>query len=447
MLRVLLVDDEPLALEGLKVLIDWQAEGFAICGECASAAETLKMLPDAKPDLIVTDIRMPGMSGLELLNAARQAGFDGQFIIVSGYSDFQYAKKALQLGVAGYLLKPVEPADAAVVLSHVRSKLFDRETEAGQRQNAIQRAIGEMLVEGRVSNNGVPATARWVLATWGSPLPYPALQAMLALFKDDEATIHIVEDKEYLVLRQKAGEETQDFNRVKALLKQHHRRLNVSEPTETPTMLFSLRKQLADRLDGACRRELGGHVDRLVHAIALRQTDEGAEHCARLETFCAACGTHTATHARRQLISAISGLLKDRDEALKTFLCAQDADFQTLCRLAIELLAPAQERVSDRMEHYAREHAGERITLSGVAAALKYNPTYLGRKFIEERGICFREWLIELRMAESAKLLRGTNLSVNAVAKSVGYEYYKRFLKHFKRRYSAAPEQYRRQKL
>ena len=148
MLRAMLVDDEPLALEGLKLLINWQAEGFEICGECASACEALRKLPDANPDLIVTDIRMPGMSGLELLHAARQAGFDGQFVIVSGYSDFQYAKKALQLGVAGYLLKPVEPADAAVVLAHVRRKLIGRETESEKRQNTVHRAIGAMLTQG-----------------------------------------------------------------------------------------------------------------------------------------------------------------------------------------------------------------------------------------------------------------------------------------------------------
>jgi len=446
MLRAMLVDDEPLALEGLKLLINWQAEGFEICGECASACEALRKLPDANPDLIVTDIRMPGMSGLELLHAARQAGFDGQFVIVSGYSDFQYAKKALQLGVAGYLLKPVEPADAAVVLAHVRRKLIGRETESEKRQNTVHRAIGAMLTQGGAPEGGIPAAASWVLATWGSPLPYPALQAVLALFAGDEATVHIVEDKEYLVLRLQAKAHAPDFSRIKALLAQHHRRLYLGEALSNPADLFSQRKQLSDQLDSACRQALSGHVDALVHAVALRQADECMARCAQLETFCAAYGTNAATYARRQLISACSGLLKDRDEALQTFLRSQDTDFQTLCGLAIELLAPAQERVSDCMQRYAREHAGERITISGIAAALKYNATYLGRKFREERGIGFREWLIRTRMEESAKLLRGTNKSVNAITKAVGYEHYKRFLKHFKRRYGVTPEQYRRQK-
>ena len=132
MLRVMLIDDEPLALEGLRLLIDWQSEGFQICGECASAKDALSMLRETKPNLIVTDIRMPGMSGLDLLDEARRVGFDGKFVIVSGYSDFQYAKQALQLGVAGYLLKPIEPADASAVLSHVRNKLINREAEGNR---------------------------------------------------------------------------------------------------------------------------------------------------------------------------------------------------------------------------------------------------------------------------------------------------------------------------
>ena len=68
MLRVMLVDDEPLALEGLRLLIDWHAEGFSVCSECASASEALAALRKAKPDVIVTDIRMPGMDGLHLMS-------------------------------------------------------------------------------------------------------------------------------------------------------------------------------------------------------------------------------------------------------------------------------------------------------------------------------------------------------------------------------------------
>lgn len=445
-MRVMLIDDEPLALEGLKLLIDWQAEGFTVCAECQSAVQALALLPSAKPDLIVTDIRMPEMSGLDLVDAARQAGFDGQFIIVSGYSDFYYAKKALQLGVAGYLLKPLEPADATAVLSHVRKKLIDREAAANLRMQTLQRTIGSLLADGKAPDEPLPHAAGWMLATWGAPLSYQHLQAISALFTGDEATIHIVEDKEFLVLQLPNAGEMPELSHVKELLKPLGRSLRTGGPVSSPGELPALRKQLSDQLDSQCRKVLPDLVDKLVRTIALRQTDECKQHCRELNAFCAVCGTHAATYARRQLLSACSGLLSGRSAALQTFLKSQDAGFEELSALAIQLLEPRQERISDRMEHYAAEHLDEAISLADVAAALTYNTTYLGRKFIQERGIGFRDFVTQLRMEKSATLLKTTQRSVNDISRAVGYDYYKRFLKHFKHRYGVSPEQYRKQK-
>ena len=446
MLRAMLVDDEPLALEGLRLLIDWQAEGFEVCGECASAGEALKLLPVLKPDLIVTDIRMPDMSGLDLLTAARKSGFDGQFVIVSGYGDFNYARSALQIGVAGYLLKPVESADASAVLAHVRRKLIDRDMTANRQSKSIHHAISALLTEGGPPPANLPKAARWLLATWGAPLPYPVVQSLLAALAEYEATSHIVEDKEYLVLRMRTAAGAPDTIKAEALLRLHSRQLTLAEATADPAGLPALRAQLSDQLDKACRGALADHVAALVRAVSLRQTDECDARCAQLEAFCATCGAGATARARRQLLTALAGQLRDREEALQTFLGSQDAGFQTLCRLAITLLAPQQERVSDMMKRYALEHGHDRITVNAIASALKYNATYLGRKFQEEQGVGFREWLETCRVEQGAALLRSTDRSIIAISKAVGYENYKRFLRHFKQRFGMTPEQYRHQK-
>lgn len=73
-----------------------------------------------KPDLVITDIRMPGMTGLELMQKVRQQHISCEFIVVSGYSDFSYAKEAIAYGVAGYCLKPLNPDEAALCLKRVR---------------------------------------------------------------------------------------------------------------------------------------------------------------------------------------------------------------------------------------------------------------------------------------------------------------------------------------
>ena len=104
MLRILFVDDEPFILQGLSVLIDWEKEGFEIAGTAANGLEAIRFLKNNEVDLILADIRMPAMSGLELLEKLRTEGIsDAYFIILSGYSDFEYARKALQYGCMDYI--------------------------------------------------------------------------------------------------------------------------------------------------------------------------------------------------------------------------------------------------------------------------------------------------------------------------------------------------------
>ena len=94
MLRVMLVDDEPFILQGLSVLIDWNGLGFEIVKTAANGLEALEFLKKDEVDLIIADIRMPGMSGLELLENVRKSRItDAYFAIVSGYNDFAYARQ------------------------------------------------------------------------------------------------------------------------------------------------------------------------------------------------------------------------------------------------------------------------------------------------------------------------------------------------------------------
>lgn len=109
MYRVLLADDEPLILAGLRRKIDWTALGFEIIGECTDGRALLDQISALHPDLLVLDIQMPHMTGLQVLNAIyRVANIPS--IVISGFSDFSYAQEALRYGVIDYLLKPVTSA-------------------------------------------------------------------------------------------------------------------------------------------------------------------------------------------------------------------------------------------------------------------------------------------------------------------------------------------------
>jgi len=109
MLKVLFVDDEPYVVEGLRDMLDWSAFGFRICGEASNGIDALEIIRLCNPDLIITDIKMPAMDGLELIRQSTEVlRSKAKFIILSGYNDFQYAQKAMRYGVSDYLLKPLD---------------------------------------------------------------------------------------------------------------------------------------------------------------------------------------------------------------------------------------------------------------------------------------------------------------------------------------------------
>ncbi|MDR2078342.1 MAG: response regulator [Treponema sp.] len=98
MYRVLLVDDEPWALAGLRKIFKWHEKQFEISGETTDSVEALDLIRRQKPDAVFTDIRMPEISGIELMKLIRGEGLDIEFIIISGFAEFSYAQESLRLG-------------------------------------------------------------------------------------------------------------------------------------------------------------------------------------------------------------------------------------------------------------------------------------------------------------------------------------------------------------
>ena len=120
MLKVMLVDDEPYIVEGLKVLIDWEKENFEIVKVAENGIEALEYLKDNTVDLIIADIKMPLMTGIELLEKIKTEGVsDAYFVILSGYNDFQYARESMRLGCMDYLLKPIKKDELVQILRKI----------------------------------------------------------------------------------------------------------------------------------------------------------------------------------------------------------------------------------------------------------------------------------------------------------------------------------------
>lgn len=124
MLKVVIIDDEPLVLEGLRTMVDWTGHGYKIIGEAINGEEGFDLISESNPDLVITDMRMPIMDGLVLIEKCRnELELHAEFVILSGYSEFEYAKKALELNSHQYLLKPIDSDDIHKMLDEVKVKI------------------------------------------------------------------------------------------------------------------------------------------------------------------------------------------------------------------------------------------------------------------------------------------------------------------------------------
>ena len=127
-IKVFLVEDEMVIRRGIKNSIDWEKEGYIFCGEASDGELAYPMIIKEKPDILITDIRMPFMDGLELCKLVKKELPNIKILILSGYDEFDYAKEAIRLGVTEYLLKPISSGKLLEALNGV-SESIRREKE------------------------------------------------------------------------------------------------------------------------------------------------------------------------------------------------------------------------------------------------------------------------------------------------------------------------------
>lgn len=123
MYKILVADDEELIRQGILLLCDYEALGFTIVGEAANGDHAYSLIKELQPDVVLMDIRMPGMTGLEVIEKLNQEGFDGHFVIISSFTDFSYAQKAIRFGVHNYITKPIDEDELSKVLINLKQSL------------------------------------------------------------------------------------------------------------------------------------------------------------------------------------------------------------------------------------------------------------------------------------------------------------------------------------
>ena len=119
MLRAFLVEDESIIRETLRDTVPWGQYGYVLAGEAGDGEMALPLIRQLKPDILITDIRMPFMDGLALSKLVSQEFPDMKIIIISGHDDFEYAQQAIHIGVERYLLKPITKKALQIGRAHV----------------------------------------------------------------------------------------------------------------------------------------------------------------------------------------------------------------------------------------------------------------------------------------------------------------------------------------
>lgn len=169
MYRILLVDDEKLELDAIARYIRWEDMDISVAGTARNGREGLRMQEELKPDIILTDVRMPIMDGLEFARKAKQRDKNVKIVFLSGHDEFQYIKAALTMEAMGYLLKPIDSAELAQLMQRVVLKC-----EEDKQLSESAEGLKEKLVRSLAAEASPPARREWVRRLSMLPRPIPS---------------------------------------------------------------------------------------------------------------------------------------------------------------------------------------------------------------------------------------------------------------------------------
>lgn len=160
--NVLLVEDEIFARQGLRNLIDWERLGYRISHEADDGEQALAIIAETKPTLVITDIRMPVLDGLELIRTVREAGnTETKFMIISGYGDFKYAQQAIKFNVKDFILKPVDEEELTQSLKRLAGQIENDNRSKTESPERLRKSI-EILLKGQAAAEEITELSRWL---------------------------------------------------------------------------------------------------------------------------------------------------------------------------------------------------------------------------------------------------------------------------------------------
>jgi len=502
-LRLMTIDDEKYLHQGLDKLINWESLGITRIAEAYDGQTALDKIQCLRPDIILSDIRMPKIDGLSLIAEVKKlGGYDPIWVILSGYSEFSFAQKAMQFGVRHYLLKPVDPDELVATLKSIKPS---GQQEPGREEDLLlpdlerlQRLVTEPLsqesltpfltsFQGKrffqlilrqnlpnpsksISNLllklNQPHGARRVLRLrdnfWGflldsSELPSGYLEEFLQAFRDyaqrgDLGHLYIMVSPPL------------DSERILHRTLQFFQKATVYLPYDPQGAVLILpeNSELFPPRDPHLKEMI--FFPDLIKSVQENQPQEIQRHVAKIEGFCRTKGV--TLEILRTWISCLAmdivRLIIEQEghlsEPLKAFKDPKNLDalvlsqglfpqVEVLCLEAAEALAALKKLnkggVIVNIAQYVRENFHKNLSLRELGGLFELSPVYLGQLFKKQYGISFKKFLSEIRIEEAKRLLSSTDLRVYEVAHSVGYADSDYFTEQFIKSAGISPSVYR----
>ena len=485
MYKVLIVDDETPALRYLQTIVEKYAPSYEVAGCCTSGEEALTRLAQEHIDLLLTDISMPAMDGLTLALKAREIQSDLHIIIVTGYADFEYAKRAIQASVDDYILKPVSVSLMKAALDKLRLRMDEEQSQrlptelsALFRHHPYEEAI--------LTRHFGAGRFHFALLRWGNLDVIQGPLKTTAVVPNEENPFHILygRDENEQILFMPASISTQDFQSLVKKYAQLHR------SAATTTLLFSRNAGLLSSLPDFFNRA----AEVMEYTVVIGHHQSGfltgspgpdmTRHLStstlkRLEHFITDCNT-------RMLKDAFVALAIDWDrerlpqmyastmvqQLVHLVLTARPVSGQqqdAIAREVRELLSTAssygdlmaslyavlfdkgaikdKQLTTEDLYQYAvafiDENYAKPISIQSVCAEIGISQTYLSRLFRKHGDTSFSTYLTQRRLTAAMDLIRQhPDMALRNVASCVGYEDYAYFSKVFHQIVGCTPSQW-----
>lgn len=504
MLQVLLVDDEPWVLEGLRTMVNWEKHGFRVCGEALNGPEALVKMQELRPEVVVTDIHMPVISGLELIERSRRLlAKPPKFVILSGYDDFNYALTAMRQRVAEYLLKPIDEDEFGAILDRLGQTIAEeREMErtSSRKQSLFKNNMLNRLIQGEEGTQ-LEREAAAALQLEGEPelrcmlidagiYPTALKQQVLVFFashtdrsfldgmgrigvivRTDEVPQTRLEEIGLAIrsglsdLERPAVIAVSDAGKgirsIRELYQQTLETVKAKREQGKTGLFFPCRppqpRNTEDVFKGKCE---------LLLDVVLQGNPEAVEAAVE-ETFgffaCSRPGLESVRAFADNLELTLCRKIKKAGGDADAFMIRMQAyaansggmgDYPALkrylhklCREASLLLAGLRRENENNTMFQVIQHVDEefrsRLKLQTLAQKFHMNPTYLGQVFKKETGKAFNEYLNEKRIEEAKRLLKRTPMKISDIAQQVGYPNTDYFISKFKQATGMLPSVYK----